>query len=128
MTTLTMKPKASADKPFVSLQSIGWQVNVRSYAWSPPTDVYETDTGFVVRVEVAGMCQSDFSVNVEKNCLIISGTRAERTERRAYRQMEIRFGEFSTSVELPAQVDVERAEAGYEDGFLTVILPKNKIT
>lgn len=126
MTTLTMKSHASAEKPFIALQAIGWQVNVRSYSWSPPTDVYETEASFVVRVEVAGMCQSDFSINIEKECLVISGVRADLTERRAYRQMEIRFGEFSTAVELPAHVDVERAEAKYEDGFLTVILPKIK--
>ncbi len=43
--------------------AIGWQVGVHSYAWSPPTDVYETDASFIVRVEVAGMRQSDFSID-----------------------------------------------------------------
>jgi HSP20 family molecular chaperone IbpA len=38
--------------------------------------------------------------------------------------MEIRFGEFSSSVEVPAGVDVSKAEADYEDGFLNVVLPK----
>ena len=42
--------------------------------------------------------------------------------------MEIRFGEFSTAVELPPGVDVSKAEADYEDGFLNVILPKVKPT
>jgi len=72
------------------------------------------------------MRQSDFSINIEKNYLVISGVRADLPERRAYHQMEIRFGEFSTAVELPSSVDVERAEAEYEDGFLTVVLPKIK--
>jgi HSP20 family protein len=40
--------------------------------------------------------------------------------------MEIRFGEFSTAVDLPSGVDLERAEAEYEDGFLAVVLPKIK--
>jgi HSP20 family molecular chaperone IbpA len=48
----------------------------------------------------------------------------ESPERRAYHQMEIRFGEFSSSVEVPAGVDVSKAEADYEDGFLNVVLPK----
>jgi len=126
MATLIWKSQAAAEKPYVTLQAIGWQVNVKSYSWSPPTDVYETETSFVVRVEVAGMRQSDFSINIEKNYLVISGVRADSPERRAYHQMEIRFGEFSTAVELPSGVDVERAEAEYEDGFLTVVLPKIK--
>jgi HSP20 family protein len=106
------------------LQAIGWQVNIHSYSWSPPTDVYETDVSFVVRVEVAGMRESDFSINIDKNFLVISGVRVDVQERRSYHQMEIRFGEFSSGVELPHGVNFDKAEAEYEDGFLTVILPK----
>jgi HSP20 family molecular chaperone IbpA len=106
------------------LQAIGWQVNIHSYSWSPPTDVYETDVSFVVRVEVAGMRESDFSINIDKNFLVISGVRVDAQERRSYHQMEIRFGEFSSGVELPHGVNFDKAEAEYEDGFLTVILPK----
>jgi HSP20 family protein len=42
--------------------------------------------------------------------------------------MEIRFGEFSTAIELPLGVDVSKADADYKDGFLNVILPKLKPT
>jgi HSP20 family protein len=111
---------------FAGMRAIGWQVGVHSYAWTPPTDVYETEVSFVVRVEVAGMRESDFTIDVEDNFLVVSGVRAESAERRAYHQMEIRFGEFSTAVELPLGVDVSKAEAEYEDGFLSVILPKLK--
>ena len=109
-------------------RAIGWQVSIHSYAWTPPTDVYETETSFVVRLEVAGMRESDFTINVEDNFLVISGVRSELPEWRAYRQMEIRFGEFSTAVEIPLGVDVSKADADYLDGFLSVILPKLKPT
>jgi HSP20 family protein len=121
MTTLT---RTSIENRANILQAIGWQVNIHSYAWSPPTDVYETDASFIMRVEVAGMCESDFSINVEKNYLVISGVRVEAQERRSYHQMEIRFGEFSTAAELPPGVNVDKADAEYVDGFLTVVLPK----
>jgi HSP20 family protein len=113
---------------FSGLRAIGWQLGVHSYEWSPPTDVYETDVSFVVRVEVAGLSGSDFKINVEDNFLVISGIRAEPPERRVYHQMEIRFGEFSSAVELPMGVDVTKAEAEYTDGFLNVVLPKIKPT
>jgi HSP20 family protein len=106
------------------LQAIGWQVNIHSYSWSPPTDVYETDASFVVRVEVAGMRESDFSIDVDDDYIVISGVRVDAQEHRAYHQMEIRYGEFSTGVELPHGVNVDKSEADYEDGFLTVVLPK----
>jgi len=107
---------------------IGWQVGIHSYGWNPPTDVYETEASFVVRLEVAGMRQSDFSIDVEDNFLIISGMRSESPERRTYHQLEIRFGEFSTAIEIPAGADVSNTQADYEDGFLNVVMPKIKPT
>ncbi len=118
-------PKAhQVMQSFAGIKAMGWQVSIHGYSWSPPTDVFETDASFVVRVEVAGMRQSDFTIDVEDNFLVISGVRMEPPERRAYHQMEIRFGEFSTSVEVPHGVDVSKADADYEDGFLNVVLPK----
>jgi HSP20 family protein len=113
---------------FSGMHAIGWQVGIHSYAWSPPTDVYETDASFVIRLEVAGMRQSDFSIELEDNFLIISGVRSESPERRTYHQMEIRFGEFSTAIKTPVGADVSKAQADYEDGFLTVVIPKIKPT
>ena len=113
---------------FSGKHAIGWQVSIHSYAWNPPTDVYETEASFIVRLEVAGMRQSDFSIDVEDNFLIISGVRSESPEHRTYHQMEIRFGEFSTSIEIPAGADVSKAQANYEDGFLNVVMPKIKPT
>lgn len=126
MDELTWKVEPFLEKRANALHAIGWQVNIHSYAWSPPTDVYETDISFVIRVEVAGMREADFSINVEKNYIVISGVRVDAQERRAYHQMEIRFGEFSTGIEIPPGVDVNKADAEYEDGFLTIILPKLK--
>jgi HSP20 family protein len=122
------KPDSRSEISFSGSRAIGWQVSLHSYAWSPPTDVYETENNFVVRVEAAGMRESDFSINAEDNFLVISGVRSESPEWRAYRQMEIRFGEFSTTIELPLGVDVSKADADYKDGFLNVILPKLKPT
>ena len=64
-----------------------WQVH--SSIWTPPTDVYETESGLIVKVEVAGMPEEDFEVVVEDQVLIVRGVRSDQTERRAYYQMEI---------------------------------------
>ncbi|MBT3314995.1 MAG: Hsp20/alpha crystallin family protein [Anaerolineae bacterium] len=107
-------------------QSVGWQMHVRSKVWSPPTDMYETDDAYIVRLEIAGMNEADFTVSVEGNFLIISGNRPDVQERRAYHQMEIRCGKFTSAVSLPNPVDLENASAEYEDGFFVVCLPKLK--
>ncbi len=98
----------------------------RSSLWSPPTDVYETEDAYIVRVEVAGMRNARFEITLENGILHITGVRPDVAERRAYHQMEIRFGRFSTSVALPETIQVELAQAEYDDGFLTIILPKHK--
>ena len=102
--------------------AVSWQI--RSSAWNPPTDMYETEESFIVRVEVAGMKDEDFEVAVENNILMISGNRSDQNERRAYRQMEIRFGKFEIAVDIPIPVEIERAVAEYKDGFLVIQLPK----
>jgi HSP20 family protein len=96
----------------------------RMPTWRPPTDAYETEDTLVVRVEIAGMRESDFLVTLEDQYLLIRGVRPDSAERKAYHQMEIPFGEFSTEVELPFPVVAERIEAVYRDGFLRVVLPK----
>ncbi|MEZ0396916.1 MAG: Hsp20/alpha crystallin family protein [Anaerolineales bacterium] len=126
MSTYTWNAAPPSSRPRTSIQAIGWQVRLHAYSWSPPTDVYETEDSYIVRVEVAGMSRSDFSITVDKEHLVISGVRSDTPERRAYHQMEIRFGEFSTAVEVPPDADITRTEAEYADGFLTVILPKIK--
>ena len=104
------------------LHTISWQV--RANVWSPPTDVYETEEGFVVRVEIAGMREEDFEVAIENNSLMISGNRPALNERCAYHQMEIRSGKFEIAVEVPAPISVEMVTAEYKDGFLVINLPK----
>lgn len=104
------------------LHAVSWQV--RSSVWSPPTDVYETEDGFIVRVEIAGMRDEDFEVAVANNVLMIAGIRPDRHERRAYHQMEIWFGKFEIAIDIPMPVDVETSLAEYKDGFLMINLPK----
>jgi len=130
MTTVIRKTETSlsvANRRRDLVQAVTWQVQVRSSAWRPPTDVYETETEIVARVELAGMRESDFEVTFEDGFLVVSGSRPDVQERRAYHQMEIRFGRFSATVALPpGPVDIERSHAEYIDGFLTVVLPKAK--
>lgn len=130
MPTFIRKSRTPSGHPVESrrevLHAVGWQVQVRAGIWSPPTDVYETQLAYVVRVEIAGMREDDFEITIEDKFLTISGNRPDVPERRAYQQMEIRFGKFETVVGLPGPVDLEAARADYTEGFLTVILPKAK--
>jgi HSP20 family protein len=105
-------------------ENLRWRIAARPHVWRPPTDVYETEDAIIVRVEIAGMRETDFSVQLVERSLQIRGARQDVPERRSYHQMEIPFGEFSTEVDLPAPVVHEQIEAIYRDGFLRVVLPK----
>ena len=107
-----------------AFKAMSWQSRTHSHVWSPPTDLYETEDKFVVRVEIAGLRDQDFSVNLDNNYLVISGSRPDILERRAYHQMEIRFGEFNAVIAIPGPVDQEKTSAEYSDGFLIVVMPK----
>jgi len=101
-----------------------WVVVRHAHAWRPPTDVYETDENVIVRVEVAGMKETDLSVSLADGVLIITGVRHDPSPKVVYHQMEIRYGDFRTEVFLHWAVEQENVAATYSDGFLQVTLPK----
>jgi HSP20 family protein len=133
MAALTLKTSSernewprSEEPPSLTVDDLRWRLLHRPRLWRPPTDVFETEDLLIVRVEIAGMRDADFTISLEDRRLVIGGTRPDLAERRAYHQMEIPFGEFSTEVELSTPVVPERVEAVYRDGFLKITLPKAK--
>jgi len=93
--------------------------------WSPNTDVYEQEGGLVIRVEIAGMRREDLQLKAEGNLLRISGMRPDqsRPSRSKFLLMEVHFGYFETSIELPSGYDLDEARALYENGFLMIEVP-----
>jgi HSP20 family molecular chaperone IbpA len=101
-----------------------WRMASRPHTWHPLTDVYETEDALIVRVEVAGVRETDFNITLTERSLQVRGVRSDTTERRAYHQLEIPFGEFSTELDLPFPILSDQIEAVYNDGFLRILLPK----
>jgi HSP20 family protein len=114
----------SDEMQFMDSGPAQWHITIRSPLWRPPTDVFETEEKIIVRVEIAGMREQDFILELDGRMLSIRGVRPDVSARRAYHQMEIRFGEFSIEIELPVAVVAQQVEAVYENGFLLVSLPK----
>jgi HSP20 family protein len=112
----------------MSDESLHWRLRMRSSTWRPPTDVYETDDHIIVRVEIGGMKEDDFKVELTGHVLTIRGFRQDVNKQPAYHQVEIRFGEFYIEIHLPAPVQASDVEADYANGFLRVSLPKVRST
>jgi len=108
----------------MSGRSSHWRLRMRSSTWRPPTDVFESNDNIIIRVEIAGMKEDDFDIELQGHVLTIRGIRQDNPEQRAYHQVEIRFGEFYIEIYLPAPVEAKDIEAQYENGFLYMLLPK----
>jgi HSP20 family protein len=93
--------------------------------WSPNTDVYVTDEGLVIKVELAGMRREDLELTIEGNQLKISGQRPDgcRSAKCKFLVMEINYGSFEAVIELPSGYDLTQAKAAYQNGFLRVDVP-----
>lgn len=95
-------------------------------AWTPPLDVYEDDERITVNLELAGLKKEDFDISLDAETLTVSGERkAEATESRGESfRSERFFGSFKRSVTLPAPVKSDAVKASYQDGVLSIVLPK----
>jgi len=97
-----------------------------SPAGALPLDVYETDNDVVVTATVPGVKPEEIEVTVTGDLLTIKGEfkSEEKVEKRNYLRQERRYGSFCRQVGLPAGVDSNKAKATFENGVLTLELPK----
>src|SRR5215468_9404480 len=117
--------KVSSSVHFVN-RSVGAVREGSSRAhWVPNTDVYTTDNGLVIKVELAGMRSEHLEITVEGNRLRISGNRPDgcRSPKAHFLLMEINYGPFESVLEVPAGYDLSQAKAAYLNGFLRIDVP-----
>ncbi len=97
--------------------------------WVPNTDVYSTEEGLVIKVELAGMKSDSLEITVEGNRLRIAGNRPDgcRSPKCNFLVMEISYGPFESILELPPAYDLARAKASYLNGFLRIDVPAAKL-
>ncbi len=89
------------------------------------TDVQDKGEAFVLEAELPGMKKEDIELNIENDCLTISAVRkADETEKKPnYVKRERYFGSYSRSFDVSG-IDIDKIEASYNDGILTILMPK----
>jgi len=109
------------------LQSDRLRLLVRS-RWRPDADTYETAATVEIIVDLAGVDEDDFEVQLFEDAVVLEGRRQLPTcqEGAVYQTAGIRQGPFQVELPLPAPVDPERVEAHYERGLLRITLPKRR--
>ena len=105
--------------------SYGGDVESAASGAFPALNVTQDAQSFYVRAALPGISAKDLEVSAVNRTLTVSGARkAEQEEGVSYHRRERAEGRFSRSVTLPLEFDSERVKAKFENGLLTVTLPK----
>ncbi len=98
--------------------------------WTPVVDIEEDKDNYIVRAELPGLRKEDITISVRGSRLALSGERAYESEDKGktYHRIERSYGKFVRHINLPNEIDESKVKATYQDGILTVILPKPEAT
>ncbi len=96
----------------------------RSAVWTPALDLHQDKDAFFVHAELPGMKKEDVTLSLHDGVLTLAGERRPAQDDKTTLRNERFFGRFERSITLPTPVDGTRVTAAYENGILTVTLPK----
>jgi HSP20 family protein len=92
--------------------------------WNPAADVYHVADGWVVKVDVAGICSDELEIELRDSVLTLRGCRRDTHYREGfiYHRMEITYSRFEKSIEFPDRIEGASVKRDYRDGFLIINL------
>ena len=116
------------DEAFAGLPFPGQGGNILTASWVPATDVSEDANTIQITMELAGVNPEDVRISSEGNVLTIRGEKRQEEEENSERvhRIERSYGMFERTFVLPNTADPDRIEARYENGVLTVSIPKTE--
>ena len=97
-------------------------------AWAPAVDIYETEHELVVKADLPDIDPKDLDIRVENNLLTIRGERKfeKKVSEENYLRVERSFGSFARSFTLANTVNTDAIKAEYQNGVLTLAIPKRE--
>lgn len=113
---------------FPSLRFIWSRIPGEERPWVPAAEMYETEDKFIVRLELPGVNPDDVDISIAGDYLIVKGQRElpEKVAAEQYHECELCYGKFYRRMGLPAEADLSKIEAAYENGVLEVHVAKSK--
>ena len=109
-------------------EQLGQLVGSDAPGWTPPVDLYETASDFVLTAEVPGLSRNDIEIHAEEYRIVIRGARTAVAGSKIcceqFHRVERGHGNFSRTFTLPEAIDIDRVEADLQDGILTITIPK----
>ena len=111
-------------------EHLGQLVGTDAPGWTPPVDLYETPTEYVLTAELPGLARDQIDIHAEDTRIVLRGARGSSNQGRdipceQYHRVERGHGRFSRAFTLPEPIDVNAIVAELKDGILTVTMPKS---
>lgn len=94
----------------------------------PKVDIQEKDDKYIIKFELAGVDKKDIKLSLEDQLLVVEGEQKVQKEDKndKFIKQEIFYGKFQRSIMLPDNIVVEKLSSKFENGILTVTIPKTK--
>ena len=108
-------------------EQLGQLVGTDAPGWTPPVDLYETASEYVLTAELPGLSRDQIEIHAEETRIVIRGARSDSGRNipcEQYHRVERGHGRFSRGFSLPDPIDVDNVAADLKDGILTVTIPK----
>jgi HSP20 family protein len=109
-------------------EQLGQLVGTDAPGWTPPVDLYETPSEFVLTAELPGLSRDQIEIHAEDARIVIRGARSGTSGRdipcEQYHRVERGHGRFSRAFSLPEPINVDAITAELKDGILTITMPK----
>jgi HSP20 family protein len=96
--------------------------------WSPPVDIFENENELVLKADIPDIKAEDIDIQVENQTLTVKGRRnfEQQSEKGGYHRIERSYGSFVRTFSVPSTVESDKVAANYNNGVLTVTLPKKE--
>ena len=96
--------------------------------WAPAVDIYETENELVLKADLPDVDLKDIDVRVENQTLTIAGERKfeKKEDNKGFHRIERSYGQFVRSFAVPNSFDTDKIAAEFNNGVLTVTLPKKE--
>ncbi len=93
---------------------------------SMPIELTDKGTEFDIKAELPGIKKEDLDIDIEENYLKINAKKYDETneEDKNFKHSEFSYGEFSRTIQLPEEIDINKTEAKLEHGILKIVAPK----
>ncbi len=94
--------------------------------WMPSVDIEESDDAFIIKAELPGVEKDDVNVTIDDGILTIKGEKHSKKEDKKAHRVECSYGSFVRSFTLPQAVNADGVEAEYNNGVLSLSIPKTE--